>query len=82
MVNLINSAEQVDEVFVVGDDDQLEVVLARMPRHQLAERGRQRLDVLPVQVGRRLVEAERDGDDLETEALLRQQCCGTATWHK
>ena len=43
----------------MGDDDQLEVVLARMSQHQLAQRRRQRLNVLTIQVGRRLVQAKK-----------------------
>ena len=43
----------------MGDDDQLEVVLTRMSQHQLAQRRRQRLDVLTIQVGRRLVQAKK-----------------------
>jgi hypothetical protein len=47
---LIHPAEQINQVLVVSDDDQLEVVLRRVLRYQVAQGGRQRLDVLAVQV--------------------------------
>jgi hypothetical protein len=76
---LLAGADGVREALVVGDDDELEVLLFPARQHDGAQRLGQAGRVLRIQVGRRLV--QRKDAAVEAEGLRQRQADDQAGQH-